>query len=1113
MSYREKHLEDDPLWYKDVIIYELHIKAFSDSTATGTGDFGGLIERLDYLESLGVTAIWLLPFYPSPLRDDGYDIADYFSINPDYGTLQKFRLFLKEAHRRGLRVITELVVNHTSDQHPWFQRARTSKPGSVWRDFYVWSDTPEKYKDARIIFKDFEASNWTWDAVAGAYYWHRFYSHQPDLNYENPRVKREIFRVMDFWFRMGVDGMRMDAIPYLYERDGTNCENLPETFEFLRELRAHVDSNWKNRLLLAEANQWPEDAVAYFGKGDMCHMAFHFPVMPRMFMALRMEDRFPLIDIIEQTPEIHESCQWAMFLRNHDELTLEMVTDEERDYMYRVYASDPRAKINLGIRRRLAPLLDNNRRKIELMNILLFSLPGTPVIYYGDEIGMGDNFYLGDRDGVRTPMQWSADRNSGFSRANPQKLYLPVIIDPEYNHEAINVETQKSNMSSLLWWMKRTIGMRRRFKAFGRGSLEFLSPANWKVLAFIRRYEDEIILVVANLSRFSQPVELDLSDYAGYVPEDAVSQNLFPVITDAPYTITLGPYDYYWFSLEREEQTDGDGRERIIPELAMKANWKTLLRGDAREELEEEILPDYLRHVRWFGGKARSIQRIRIADALPVANDISEAQLALLEVAYTEGATESYLLPLSFVSKSKAGRIAQEFPQSVIARLRAGKEEAALIDAVYDEKFREALLSLLARKRRIKAKQGEIEAVCAKKLRALLNGKGRPLRSRVLKAEQSNTAILYGDKYFLKLYRRADEGINPDPEIVRFLSEKARFANVPAFAGAIGVTREGAQPSVLALVQEYVPNNGDAWAMTLEAVGRYFERVLSMGEEIRNVPQAPPSLLDVDYSEASPLIEECVQGFYLEMSRLLGHRTGEMHLALASRTDDPDFRPEPYSMLYQRSVYQSMRSLTRRTLQLINKNLNKLPDALAGELRAIVASEPQIMNCLGKIKEKKLSAAKIRIHGDYHLGQVLYTGKDFMIIDFEGEPVRPVSERRLKRSPFRDVAGMVRSFHYAAYSGLLQNSAIRPEDQALLEPWIEPWYRYVSSAFLDSYLQTVGGAGFLPTDREELEIMFQAFLLEKAVYEIGYELNNRPDWAIIPARGVSYILKSLSWRQ
>ncbi|MDH4268311.1 MAG: maltose alpha-D-glucosyltransferase, partial [Deltaproteobacteria bacterium] len=576
-------LEDDPLWYKDAIIYEVHVKTFSDSDGDGVGDFKGLTGKLDYLQDLGITAIWLLPFCQSPLKDDGYDISSFTELHPPYGTRKDFKNFLREAHRRGLRVITELVLNHTSDQHPWFQRARRAKPGSHWRDFYVWSETPDRYPEARIIFKDFESSNWAWDPVAKAYYWHRFYSHQPDLNYDNPHVQKAIFRAIDFWFGLGVDGLRLDAVPYLYEREGTNCENLPETYAFLKKLRAHVDSRFKNRMLLAEANQWPEDAAAYFGEGDACHMAFHFPLMPRMFMALHMEDRFPILDILDQTPPIPETSQWALFLRNHDELTLEMVTDEERDYMYRVYAQNPQMRINLGIRRRLSPLLGNHRRRIELMNGLLFSMPGTPNIYYGDEIGMGDNVFLGDRNGVRTPMQWSADRNAGFSRANPQSLYLPITIDPEYHYETMNVEAQQNNPHSLLWWMKRLIALRKRYKAFGRGTIEFLQPENRKVLIFLRRYEEESILVVANLSRFVQYLELDLSAFKGIAPVEMFGRTAFPPIGELPYFLTLGPHSFYWFSLEpkpaariREEAVD---RVSQLPILSVAGRWETVLRG------------------------------------------------------------------------------------------------------------------------------------------------------------------------------------------------------------------------------------------------------------------------------------------------------------------------------------------------------------------------------------------------------------------------------------------------------------------------------------------------------------------------------------------------------
>ncbi|QRK06370.1 maltose alpha-D-glucosyltransferase [Archangium violaceum] len=541
----------DPLWYKKAVIYELHIRAFYDSNADGHGDIPGLIEKLPYLQDLGVTCLWILPHYPSPLKDDGYDIADYYAVHPDYGTLADFQRLVDEAHKRDIRILSELVVNHTSDQHAWFQEARRD-PKSPKRDFYVWSDTDDRYQGARIIFLDTERSNWTWDPVAKQYFWHRFFSHQPDLNYDNPEVQEAMLDVMRFWLNMGVDGFRCDAVPYLFEREGTNCENLPETHAFLKKLRKAIDSEYPDKMLLAEANQWPADVRVYFGDGDEFHMGFHFPVMPRLFMALRKEDRTPIVEILQQTPEIPETCQWAIFLRNHDELTLEMVTDEDRDYMYREYATDPRMRINLGIRRRLAPLMDNGRRRIELMHSLLFTLPGTPVLYYGDEIGMGDNIYLGDRNGVRTPMQWTPDRNAGFSRADGARLYAPIIGDPVYGYQSINVEAQERVRSSLLNWMKRMLRVRQRYPAFAMGRLRWLNPDNRKVLAFVREYEGQTILIICNLSRFAQPAVIDLRDWEGQVPVELIGETPFPRISGSlPYQLTLGPYMFLWFRLEK----------------------------------------------------------------------------------------------------------------------------------------------------------------------------------------------------------------------------------------------------------------------------------------------------------------------------------------------------------------------------------------------------------------------------------------------------------------------------------------------------------------------------------------------------------------------------------
>ncbi|OHB37469.1 MAG: maltose alpha-D-glucosyltransferase [Planctomycetes bacterium GWA2_39_15] len=1106
MHLKEVYSEGDPLWYKDAIIYELHVKAFYDTNGNGIGDFKGLTEKLDYLENLGVTAVWLLPFYPSPLKDDGYDIANYFGVHPDYGLLRDFKEFIKEAHRRGIRVITELVLNHTSDRHPWFQLSRKAKPGSTMRDFYVWSDASERYKDARIIFKDFEVSNWAWDPAAKAYYWHRFFSHQPDLNYSNPLVRKKMLRVINYWLDMGVDGLRLDAVPYLFESEGTNCENLPETHEFLKKLRAHVGSAFENKMLLAEANQWPEDAVAYFGNADECHMAFHFPLMPRLFMAIWMEDRFPIIDIMEQTPSVPETCQWALFLRNHDELTLEMVSDEERDYMYRIYAHDPVARINLGIRRRLAPLLGNNRRKIELMNILLFSLPGTPIIYYGDEIGMGDNYHLGDRNGVRTPMQWNVDRNAGFSRANPQKLYLPIIMDPEYHYEAVNVENQEKNQASLLWWMKRVITMRKRFKAFGRGSIEFLFPDNPKVLAFIRKYQEESILMVFNLSRFSQAVELDLSRFSGCYPEEVFSRNKFPRVTNTPYVLTLGRHDYYWFVLQKEEYSMRFENIRTIPELSVKGGWEVVLEWKMKETIEREILPSYINRCRWFGGKSQVMQEIKIIENITIREDSCVAQMLFLEVRYTTGLSEKYLLPLSFASGDKAERIVVENFHAVVAHLKTESGEGIIYDSIYDEEFRKHLLRMFSRRHAVRGLRGGLVSNTGKTIKKYMLKALLLEKSQVLKAEQSNSSFLYGKALFLKLFRRLDEGTNPELEMERFLTEKIFSPNIPPFAGAIEYKRQDAEPILVGILQAYVPNQGDAWTYVLDSLGRYIDCVLSKKCETQEMPTIASSFLEVSFQEI-PILQEIIGGALLEMITLLGKRTAELHVSLSSETEDPNFTPEPFSALYQRSLYQSMQALTKKNLTLLRKNVNNLPDTVKGLTGEILNHEKAITGCFAALLKSKISAVKIRIHGDYHLGQVLFTGNDFVIIDFEGEPARTLSERRIKRSPLRDVAGMIRSFHYAAYASLLKHASVRPEDIPRLETWIGLWYRYVGRTFLKSYLNTAGNASFIPKDREVLNLMLKAYLLEKAIYEIGYELNNRPDWIIIPLRGIKHLLE------
>lgn len=1099
-------LDDKLHWYKDAVIYELHIKAFNDSNSDGIGDFEGLMEKLDYLQDLGITAIWLLPFYPSPLRDDGYDIADYYNINPSYGTIAQFKKLLKEAHKRGLKVITELVINHTSDQHPWFQRARKAPKGSDLRNYYVWTDDPNDFKDARIIFQDYETSNWTWDPVAQQYYWHRFFHHQPDLNYDSPLVQQEVFKIMDYWCKMGVDGFRLDAVPYLFERNGTNCENLPETHDFLKKLRKHVDDRYPGTLLLAEANMWPEDSASYFGDGDECQMNYHFPVMPRMFMALQMEDRYPITDIFDQTPDIPETCQWAIFLRNHDELTLEMVTDEERDYMYKVYVRDPKARINLGIRHRLAPLLENNRKKIELLNTLLFSLPGTPVIYYGDEIGMGDNFYLGDRDGVRTPMQWSSDRNGGFSQANPQQLYLPLILDPLYHFESVNVELQSRNTSSLLWWMKRMISTRKKYKVFGRGDMKFVQTENSKVLSFIRRYEDEVVLVVANLSRYPQAAELDLEEFKGYVPVELISRNHFPAVKeDAGYFFTLDAYSCQTFLLEKDHaEMENDQRLQTI-ELK---KWRDIVEQPAIEALENKILANYIMRLRWFGGKGRGLEHIRIKSHARIPTEDSSIIIFLLEVSYRDGLPDLFQLPVAFGKGEIAVKLKERCPQSVISLLKVNGEEGTLYDAIYGIDFQQVIIENMARSERIGLPVGELVFSGSDALKAHMSQQEK-IRPRVISAEQSNTSITYDNAFYLKLYRKVDQAINPDVEINRFLTQEGGFKHIPAYIGNIEWRLPNSEPMVLGMMQEMATSTSDGWAYILDRLHNFNEQVLS------SMPSPPASTVlkgsltsSAAYEELPEEIRNLLDGTDAELIRLLGVRTGELHMALSSENDLPAFKPEPYSLHYQRSLFSSFQSLVRVAFQSLSRNLKNLPENVQAEAREVLDMKDELLQLLKQIYHHKIDVTKIRIHGDYHLGQVLFTGKDFLIIDFEGEPARSYSERRLKYSALRDVAGMIRSFHYAAYGSLFLGNQIREEDIEKLIPKVEQWYHYMSGFFMKAYLDTVDGLSFIPKESGDLHILMQTFLLQKAVYELNYEVNNRPSWVTVPLRGIKSIIEA-----
>ncbi|BAU10741.1 trehalose synthase [Leptolyngbya sp. NIES-3755] len=1059
-------LNSDPQWYKDAIIYEVPVRAFSDSNGDGIGDFRGLTEKLDYLQNLGVTALWVLPFFPSPLRDDGYDIADYQSVNPIYGSIEDFQDFLDAAHARGIRVIIELIINHTSDQHPWFQRARRAPEGSVERDFYVWSNTPDKYQEARIIFQDFELSNWTWDAVAKSYFWHRFYSHQPDLNYDNPAVQEAVLEVLDFWLKMGVDGLRMDAVPYLYEREGTNCENLPETHAFLKKLRQRVEENYPDCMLLAEANQWPEDAAAYYGDGDECHMNFHFPLMPRLFMSVRMEDSFPISDILQQTPVIPENCQWGIFLRNHDELTLEMVTDEDRDYMYRVYAQDKEMRVNLGIRRRLAPLLGNDRRQIELLNSLLLSLPGTPVLYYGDEIGMGDNVYVGDRNGVRTPMQWSDDRNAGFSRANPHKLYLPLIVDSEYNYSTVNVEAQRSNPNSLLNAMRRLIATRKRFQAFGRGEFQLLHPENRKVLAFTRLYKDECILVVANLSRFVQTVELDLSEFTGSIPIEIFGRTEFPTVQEAPYFLSLGAYAFYWFSLKPQEVEPRT--ESALPTIRLTGNWQTALTKPNTPL--ETILSNHLAQHRWFRARTRSIQSTQIVESITIPYQSNEAQMVWLQVNYLQGQPETYIAIVAHADSNHT--FANE---TIIAQI---ENDGVLFAAIADQNFLLGLLELFVNGDRYSGQFGQLSATPIEPF--------PPLEASIFRGEQNNTSILYGESVktnaeatlILKLFRIVEEGVNPELEMRQFL--QSRFTQVPKIIGTLNYQVPGKAPSTIAILQEFISDAISTWDYTLDSLRTYFDSVMTAEAEVPTIQDEIPD------------VAQAAIGTYLLNIERLGQRTAELHLAFASDHDNPDFKPEPFTTLYQRSIYQYARNLTGQVFLALRNALHQIDDPLLA--REVLELYQPCLDRFRKTLDLKITAMRTRYHGDFNLKQALYTGKDFLFIDFEGNTARSLSDRRMKRSPLRDVAGMLQSIYDASAIALnneINNAEFAPEQLEKMKQWEQLWKHWVSTTFLNAYLEVARQDSFLPQNDEELQRLFDHYLLEKAIFDLGKALSDR----------------------
>jgi maltose alpha-D-glucosyltransferase/alpha-amylase len=1077
--------EADDLWYKDAIIYQLHVKAFADSNNDGIGDFAGLTDKLGYLQDLGVTALWLLPFYPSPGRDDGYDIADYGAINPDFGTMKDFRRFIVEAKRRGLRVITELVINHTSDQHDWFKRARRSDPKSSARNWYVWSDTDQKYQGTRIIFTDTEKSNWTWDPEAGAFYWHRFFSHQPDLNFDNPRVVSAVVQVMKRWLDAGVDGFRLDAIPYLCERDGTNNENLPETHVVIKKIRAELDAYAKGKVLLAEANQWPEDVQEYFGQSDECHMAYHFPLMPRIYMAIAQEDRFPITDILRQTPDIPNNCQWALFLRNHDELTLEMVTDVERDYLWSTYANDPRARINVGIRRRLAPLMDNDRRKIELMNSLLLSFPGTPIIYYGDEIGMGDNIYLGDRNGVRTPMQWTPDRNGGFSRADPARLYAPTIMDPVYGYEAVNVEAQSRSLSSLLSATKRLISVRKSTPAFGRGTMTFIRPVNRSVLAYVRQHQDEVILCVANLSRSAQATELDLSAWKDRVPLEMLGRTNFPAIGELPYMITLAPYGFYWFQL-REKEEPKHVATTAVPEfetlvVPVGSTWMSLAR--TRGVFEREVLPTYLARTRWYPERsAKAIEPI-LTSAIPFC-DIGDNRpyLGFFE-ASQRGTTTRYVLPMQ-IEWVRFDR--ERYNPRALAAVRQGAREGTLLDVATDQIF---IALLLRNLRNTLTVEDEYGMGTRLEFRPTAKLSDKPVKQpehiRAVETEQSNSTALVDNDYVVKIYRKLEAGINPEIEVGRFLTEVAGFANTPALLGSVEFV-EADQKSAVGVVHEFVQNQGDAWTVTAAYLDRFVDeqRVLGGGDA---------------------LSESEEQTAYLRYMSQTGRRVAEMHMALATRDDDPAFAPE---RALPADIEQWVSDLVARAARVFDA-LRQRRDAAKDHERLMIdemLAHASTLQGLDALLPDPAQILKIRHHGDFHLGQMLIAKDDIFIIDFEGEPRRTLEQRRRKAPAARDVAGLIRSIDYSTTAALERALKVTPDDQGKLAAALNTWRDRATETFLGAYREAMGQARLWPGDPVAARRLLNFFLLEKAIYEIEYELAHRPDWLRVPLTGALRIL-------
>jgi maltose alpha-D-glucosyltransferase/alpha-amylase len=1076
---------DDPLWYKDAIIYQMHVKAFYDASGDGIGDFAGLTQRLDYIQELGVNTIWLLPFYPSPLRDDGYDIADYCNVHPDYGTLEDFRLFVDEAHRRGLKVITELVINHTSDQHPWFQAARHAPPGSPEREFYVWSDDDKKFAGTRIIFTDTESSNWAWDPIAKQYYWHRFFSHQPDLNHNNPKVVDAVIQVMRFWMDMGVDGMRLDAIPYLCVREGTNNENLPETHAVLKRMRAAMDEHYTGRMFLAEANQWPEDVREYFGDGDECHVAYHFPLMPRIFMSVALEDRYPITEILRQTPDIPENCQWAIFLRNHDELTLEMVTDRERDYMYKMYAQEPRMRVNVGIRRRLAPLLHNDIDRIKLMNSLLMSMPGSPIIYYGDEIGMGDNIYIGDRNGVRTPMQWSLDRNAGFSRADPQRLYLPLIMDPIYGFQAVNAEAQARDPSSLLNWTRRLLAVRRQFHCFGRGSLEFVRPQNRKIFAYIRSSDNEIVLCVANLSQTAQAVELELSQYKGRVPVELMGRNAFPPIGDLPYFLTLPAHGFFWLLLSDTAQPPAWHIERMpateLPVLVLTEGLATFLPDNPKatssaiirrtvQQLETEVLPAFLKPRGWFGFQGRELQ-IDLAERALWRIDQKSFLLAFIE-SKQQGNLTRYFLPLTTDSEEDQESGVLRTAEWTLAKIREHARVGVLIDAFAEPSFSLNLARCVAAGNSIPLGSGQLRF--ERSAASELLGTGEFQGARSIGAESTNTSVVLDDTIFMKAYRRAEAGPNPDIEMTRFLTQ-AGYRRIAAYLGSVTYETGEACTALVGLFA-FVPNQGDAWTFTLNHLERFLGDLAAESTDV----SSPHELL-------------------LAQVETLGLRVGELHAALCD-ADAPAFAPEPINAQDRSLWLRSARERLHAVFTAISSRSNLFPENTQIELQRLSALQARLAERIEHCAKASFTGVKMRVHGNLHLGKVMLVEDDFLITGFEGDASAPLTARRTKDSPLRDVAVLLNSLSSARTAAFERATMGRPELRERIDTALADYEKQAVEALRAGYYRGASRVPKLQLEDREYQDIVGLFRIDRALRELERELVTPNVWTGLALR-------------